>query len=99
LLRRLHKSRVFAPRNEEFELLRRVQPAFGVTGLQTAQALPSPFRRKIAGRNRARKSPGGRTTQSAVRSVRWIAKLFGASSPSTMRYLDQGEGDRDGDGV
>ena len=38
----------------------------------------------MAGRNTNRNTLSGRITARAVRSLRWSARLFGASSPSTM---------------
>src|SRR5262245_10620365 len=46
--------------------------------------LPIPFRTTIAGHNRTRNSQSGRTTASAVRSLRCNARLFGINSPSTI---------------
>ena len=55
-------------------------------GSPTARStrLPRPLSVTIAGRSRKRKRLSGRTIHKAVRSLRWSARLFGASSPRTI---------------
>ena len=52
--------------------------------MERTSKLPKPLSVTIAGLNKKRNASMGRATAREVPSGRWMARLFGASSPRTM---------------